>query len=178
MNKIYQKTFPGDKNAGFTLIELLVVVLIIGILAAVALPQYEKAVAKSRVAEAQILLDAIMKAQIVYQMANGQMASKLSDLDIDLPCELDDEDTHPTYICNNWHLDIIYPDSSARYIEIFPRNNKSGLSGFALSYRSNGKRYCRALKNSELENFLCKDLGYTFTTAWAGGGAIYNNYQK
>ncbi len=57
---------------GFTLIELLVVVLIIGILAAVAVPQYQKAVEKSRAAEALILLKSIKDQQTVCFLEHGQ----------------------------------------------------------------------------------------------------------
>ena len=70
---------------GFTLIELLVVVLIIGILAAVALPQYEKAVEKSRAAEALALVKTIGQANQVYFMSNGNYTTDLRDLDIDIP---------------------------------------------------------------------------------------------
>ncbi len=77
-----------ETTGGFTLIELLVVVLIIGILAAVAVPQYQKAVAKSRAVEAISMLKALTKAQNVYYLANGTWAegvNEMKKLDIVVP---------------------------------------------------------------------------------------------
>ena len=70
---------------GFTLIELLVVVLIIGILAAVALPQYQKAVLKSRFTQAKISVQSLSLAREQFYMANGTYTADMDSLDIDLP---------------------------------------------------------------------------------------------
>ena len=82
---------PGQKpsgmtlcDSGFTLIKLLVVVLIIGILAAVALPQYQRAVLKSRATEAILTLQKIYQAQNAYYLANGQYTTDLNQLDIEI----------------------------------------------------------------------------------------------
>ena len=71
-----------SRLGGFTLIELLVVVLIIGILAAMALPQYFKAVERSRMAEAVTLMDSIVKAQRRKFMQTNRYASGFEGLDV------------------------------------------------------------------------------------------------
>ena len=71
-----------SRLGGFTLIELLVVVLIIGILAAMALPQYFKAVERSRMAEAVTLMDSVVKAQRRKFMQTNRYAENYEGLDV------------------------------------------------------------------------------------------------
>ena len=69
----------------FTLVELLVVVLIIGILAAIAVPQYQKAVYKSRYAQLKFLLQGLFNAEQAYFLANNEFTDDYSKLDVTLP---------------------------------------------------------------------------------------------
>ena len=71
-----------SRLGGFTLIELLVVVLVIGILAAMALPQYFKAVERARMAEAITIMDSVVKAQRRKFMQTNRYANVFEGLDV------------------------------------------------------------------------------------------------
>ncbi|MDD6152968.1 MAG: prepilin-type N-terminal cleavage/methylation domain-containing protein [Elusimicrobia bacterium] len=71
---------------GFTLIELLVVVLIIGILSAVALPQYQTAVLKSRLGAVMSNVKTMKNALELYYLANGSYPNDdISEVDFSIP---------------------------------------------------------------------------------------------
>ena len=146
---------------GFTLIELLVVVLIIGVLAAIALPQYKKAVERARMTEAIIMVKKIAEAQQRYYMVNGDYTRDINELDIDFEGD-----------------DVLYDESipakQGEYF-IFSASNSVGqqnaiavvakkpqLTKYSLGILKNSTRYCYIYKRaSTYEIKMCNE--------WANG---------
>ena len=75
------QTVQRKWNKGFTLVELLVVVVIIGILASFAVMEYKRAIARSRAAQLETMLQSVVDATEVYFMTNGTYPVSLDDLD-------------------------------------------------------------------------------------------------
>ena len=121
----------------FTLIELLVVVLIIGILAAVAVPQYQAAVDKAQFTELLEMGRAIKNAQETYYLANGTYTTSLNELDIEIPASYTQKYTiakYATYFC-------IYLKKNLKSPRIyFVYDNTTSDNEFF----SPGKTYCYA----------------------------------
>ncbi len=79
-----------NNKQGFTLIELMVVIVIVGILAAVAIPSYSKYVANAKIAEAYSLMDNIGKAQISYYAEHDEFVDlNVSPQGLDKPMLMD-----------------------------------------------------------------------------------------
>ena len=145
--------------SGFTLIELLVVVLIIGILSAVALPQYTKAVNRAKAAEAWTVGKAVIDAQKVYFLENGRYTNDLESLNINPP-EL-----------KNW--DIVFPEydvgtSHGYYLELRGKNNLNDIfltfyydpsSLLCHTGSGNGNEKCNSLLPSTNDVTVTTEIG-------------------
>ena len=153
---------------GFTLIELLVVVLIIGILAAVALPQYQKAVWKSRASQLFAATRSLATAQEAYHLANNTYADSFGELDLDFD-SLSPATTPDTGGSVN-STDAVRQNNMFELII-----NKSTSAGFALSlakfkqgdYRGAGFIFIHYDPDGDLgQTIYCVEHTYTGT---AGG---------
>ena len=172
-----QRCYPK----GFTLIELLVVVLIIGILAAVALPQYQKAVYKSKAAGALAMLRAVAQAQEVYYVEHGEYANDISELDVDVPADLiykaseQQPSSYYVYSCTNkTYCSAIIGAANMPFFEIHFKHSWSGYSHDKLS----GKFFCHlgsaGTKNNTARE-ICLSMGGVEDTSLSDNW-FKNNY--
>ncbi len=150
-------------NGAFTLIELLVVVLIIGILAAVAVPQYQKAVERSKGAEAMSVLKAVYNASKAYYLSNGTWPTSFSQLDVSIPWT----GTTAWYYIGSYRSPISNKDWS---MQILKSSQSNGISVARISGPYQGAYFHIAFttyKNIPLEQIVCAENHRTWLSYYS-----------
>ena len=176
LNLVQDDNMLYNVNA-FTLIELLVVVLIIGILAAVALPQYKKAVYKTRYATLKNLTNSIAQAEEVYYLANNTYSMDFEELAIEMPAGKLDTSTKKKYDYNWGYCSIGTGTGAAVGNTITFCFNSQIQMAYQITLTNSDKpgRRCTvtgSLDLSDIRNQICKsETGKNkYDESWAGNG--------
>ena len=142
---------------GFTLIELLVVILITGTLAAIALPQYQKAVLRSRAAEVWSILPTVRTAAEEYCLANGGGTPAIEELSVQFPSHMSTSafEAAPCYAFFD------NQGAAAGLLLLGAKRNIADISSISdedavvLALYQSGERTCQGLEEN------CRTLGFT-----------------
>ena len=141
-------------RVGFTLIELLVVVLIIGILSAVALPQYNKAVAKARATKMVTFLSNMQKAMDIYLLEAGDVATSSFFIEYsneEIEALAAEYHTDWDYYCSGEMCYIYFPNgphSEGEDVALYLFKENEEWIGSCTGYNLNGRVLCEMLKNN------------------------------
>ena len=156
--------YPHGAQGGFTLIELLVVVLIIGILAAIALPQYQMAVGKARFSELKTVTQAVVGSAQRYYLVNNTYTGVNNALDVEIPS---------TVNCAVW-------PESANFDRVACCKYIFGIVMCYYSTRETGRPViCLAYSSDENHNgnLLCKkETGHSLDCTSSEGGYCSSAY--
>ena len=172
----WRLTYNGGQRFGFTLIELLVVVLIIGILASIAIPQYQKAVWKSRAAQLFTLTKNLATAQEAYFLENGNYATSFEEIILDFN-NLQPTDTpivpigtsSSTATVSNETMELslnVYSDRKYVFSTSFFKTGPYERSGFVFVHKSPSsvlekKLYCVEKVGVRPKGLFCNKLWQT-----------------